>query len=415
MTVPEISSQSQQDTGSMDAAAPAEVQQRFRRREILDTLSGRYRLVPIIAVLIIIWAVFTFQEGAFLSSRNLSNLLLQTTVTGVLALGLVFVLLIGEIDLSVAATSAVCAALAGLLVTQHDWPIVPAIGVAIVVGGAIGALQGLVITFFGAPAFLITLGSSLALQGALLWILPAGVGEIPLLGTPFDTIGSAYLSSGLAWGIIVVGIVGFLLLRLRLFQRRKQQSFSATVLRGVVAPSAAVAAACVIVVLVLSDYQGVPAIAGVFLLFVVVAAFVMSNLRFGLYLYAIGGNQEAARRAGIPVNHLRIGTFVIAGALASVAGILAASRVLGVTVNSGGGTLLLEAIAAAVIGGTSLFGGRGTVWAALIGALVIGSISNGMDLLGVATEVKYAVEGFILVLATVLDAVISRGSLLGRR
>lgn len=415
MTVPEISSQSQQDTGSMDAAAPAEVQQRFRRREILDTLSGRYRLVPIIAVLIIIWAVFTFQEGAFLSSRNLSNLLLQTTVTGVLALGLIFVLLIGEIDLSVAATSAVCAALAGLLVTQHDWPIVPAIGVAIVVGGAIGALQGLVITFFGAPAFLITLGSSLALQGALLWILPAGVGEIPLLGTPFDTIGSAYLSSGLAWGIIVVGIVGFLLLRLRLFQRRKQQSFSATVLRGVVAPSAAVAAACVIVVLVLSDYQGVPAIAGVFLLFVVVAAFVMSNLRFGLYLYAIGGNQEAARRAGIPVNHLRIGTFVIAGALASVAGILAASRVLGVTVNSGGGTLLLEAIAAAVIGGTSLFGGRGTVWAALIGALVIGSISNGMDLLGVATEVKYAVEGFILVLATVLDAVISRGSLLGRR
>lgn len=396
-------------------AAPAEHRQRPRRSEFLEALSGRYRMVPILFVLVVIWVIFWSQEPAFLSSRNLSNLLVQTVVTGILALGLTFILLLGEIDLSVAATSGACAALSGLLVTQFHWSVVPAVVLAIGMGGGIGAIQGGIITSFGAPAFLVTLGGSLALQGLLLWILPSGVGQIPLLGTPFDVLGSLFLPSWLGWGLGILGIVGFSLVRLRTFQGRRQHGFTTNPLRDVLTPAACVAVVVLIALSVLNDYRGLPASVAIFLIFVIVAAYIMASTRFGLYIYAIGANAEAARRAGIQVGNLRIAAFIIAGVLAAIAGVFAESRVLGVTVDSGGGTLLLEAIAAAVIGGTSLFGGRGTVWAALIGALVIGSISNGMDLLGVGTEVKFVVEGSILVLATVLDAIITRGSILGRK
>lgn len=385
-----------------------------RKRATLEMIAGRYRVVPVLVMLALIWGFFASQNADFLGNRNLTNLLVQIVVTATIALGIVFVLLMAEIDLSVAANSGACATLAAILVVNHGWSAGVGIAAGIAAGATIGLIQGGVVTKFGVPSFVVTLGSQLILLGAILQLLPGGTGQVSLFGTGIADISGTYLSAALGWVLAIVAVVVFALLQVGTARDARRRGLGGGVLRAVAAPVLAVAVATFAVVSMLNSYLGVPLPVVILFALLAAASYVTTQTRFGLHLYAVGGNPDAARRAGIRVDRLKMVAFMLAGALAALGGILAASRLLGVSGSSGQGTILLESIAAAVIGGTSLFGGRGSVWDALLGALVIGSIANGLDLIGAQTVVKYVAEGSILVLAATVDAMLTRGSIFAR-
>jgi D-xylose transport system permease protein len=390
--------------GSYDVAAKPQMTLR-----IMDALSGRWRIVPVLVVLVLIWVLFAVLNPVFISPRNISNLSLQIVVTTIIALGLLFVLLIGELDLAVAVTAAVSATVAATLVSRFGlpWPITFA--AAIGTGLVIGLLQGIIVTAFRAPAFIVTLGVSLALQGVLLVILPTS-GTISLISTDIAALSTTYLQAEHGWVGLAVALAAFAALRVRSLRGRARHGLPANAVSIVVLPVLAVAIAGGAMVTMMNSYRGVPLPIALLFLLLAALAYVTTQTRFGLYLFAIGANQEAARRAGIPVSRIRLAAFALAGALSALAGMLAASRVMAVSANSADTTLLLEAVAAAVIGGATLFGGRGSVWSALIGALVMGSITNGMLLINADTYLRLMVQGTILVLAVVLDASIAKRS-----
>lgn len=379
------------------------------RRALLDALATKYRILPVLVTLLVIWAVFASQTSTFLTARNMSNLSEQIAVTAILALGLVLVLLLGQIDLSVAALSAVSGAIAGLMVVNTGLPLAPALLIALAFGGAAGLLQGAIIVFTGAPALIVTLGGQMALQGVLLWLLPSSTGLIPLTGTPLQPLANADIPPVYSYlAAIVIGLV-VILLRWRDHRQRIQFGLptngTKTIGIGLLVLSGLVALAGLF-----NLYRGVPMSVGILAALVAILAYLLSQTRFGTWLYAIGGNSEAARRAGVPVRGIKVVAFGLLGTIAAVGGVVAASRVLGVSAASNDDTLLLQAIAAAVIGGTALFGGRGGVWAAVTGALVIGSIANGMFLLNASTEARLMVQGAVLVVAVAADALIARNS-----
>lgn len=388
--------------------APALTKASWHNR-LIDALSNEWRVVPVLFTLAIIWIVFGTQSDTFLTPRNLSNLAAQTAVTAILALGLVLVLLVAEIDLSVAALSAVTGAVAGLLVVNAGWSLWPSILAAVIAGGSIGLLQGAVSTIFGAPSFIITLGGSLVLQGALLVLLPPESGLIPLASTPLQGIANTNLPPGLSYGGAILAAVVVGLLKFQTYRARMSQGLPVNAMRTAAVP-AAVLVGGLTVAAVFNSYRGVPMPVVILLGLLCVLSYVTTQTRFGTYLLAIGANAEAARRSGIAVVRIKISAFVLLGMLTAVGGVVAASRVLGVSAQSGDSTVLLEAVAAAVIGGASLLGGRGSVWAALIGALVIGSITNGMLLIDASTQTRLGVQGAILILAVVADATIARRS-----
>jgi D-xylose transport system permease protein len=389
-------------------------ERRYNHRRALEAIAGQYRFVPVLLMLAVIWAFFTTQNSAFLGSRNLTGLLVQIVVTATIALGIVFVLLLGEIDLSVAANSGASATLTAILVVDHHWSAWLAVLAGVAVGAAIGLVQGAIVTQFGVPSFVVTLGAQLALLGAILVLLPGGTGQVSLFGTGIATLSSTYLPPALGWALVTVGVAAFVLLRLLAVRESRRRGKDVSLVRAVAVPGVLVAAAGATAVAVLNSYLGVPLPVVILFALLAVFSYLTTQTRFGVHLYAVGGNPDAARRAGIPVARAKMIAFSLAGALAALGGILAASRLLGVSASSGTGTVLLESIAAAVIGGTSLFGGRGSVWDALLGALVIGSISNGLDLIGAQTVVKYVAEGSILVLAATVDSILTRGSLFAR-
>jgi D-xylose transport system permease protein len=333
-------------------------------------------------------------------------------VTGIVALGVVFVLLVGEIDLSVAASSGVCAAVMATLFVNHHWAAGWAVVVAILAGIGIALMQGLVVVF-GAPSFVVTLGGGLALQGALLFLLP-DAGQINLAGTSIGTIADSYIPSPWNWAIAAATSAVYTAMRVTAYRSARGRGMRVDPITSLL-PAVATTAGAFLITWEFNRYQGIPVAVAIFLGLLAVSAYVTTQTPYGVHLYGAGANRNAARRAGIKVGYLVVSTFLISGACAAIAGIIAASRVLGVSSYSGSGSLMLEAIAAAVIGGTSLFGGRGTVWAALLGALIIGSISNGMDILGLAPQVKLVTEGTILVAAVAIDSVIARGSLRPQR
>jgi D-xylose transport system permease protein len=361
-----------------------------------------------------IWIYFGAQNSAFLGNRNLTNLLVQIVVTATIALGIVFVLLVAEIDLSVAANSGASATFTAILVVNHGWPSWLGLAVGLAFGAAIGLVQGAVVTQFGVPSFIVTLGTQLVLLGAILKLLPGGTGQVSLFGTGIAKLSSTYLSPGLGWTLMAVGDAVFIALRLLATREAARRGLNASAVRDVLAPAAVLCVASAVAVATLNSYLGVPLPVVILFGLLAIFSYITTQTRFGLYLHAVGANPDAARRAGIGVAKTKMIAFTLAGGLAALGGILAASRLLGVSASSGSGTVLLESIAAAVIGGTSLFGGRGSVWDALIGALVIGSISNGLDLIGAQTVVKYVAEGVILVIAATVDAMLTRGSVLAR-
>lgn len=377
----------------------------------MERLGSELRLLPVALGLLALVLFFATQSDVFLTSRNINNLLIQSTVTGIIAVGLVFVLLVGEIDLSVAATSGVASVLMSKLVVDIGMPIPVAIGFGIMTGVAIGAASGRWITLIGVPSFVVTLGVGLVLNGVQLLLLPR-TGRYNLLGTGVEKIAATFISGALAWVLVLIGLALFTALRMSTIVARRRAGLEAPLARLLIMPIVLVGGLAIATLLLLSERNGLPMPLILFVTIVGIAAYVTTETRFGLHLYAVGNSVEAARRSGINVARVKITAFAIAGGLAAFAGILAASRILGVSVSSGGGigggALLLESIAAAVIGGVSLFGGRGRVTGALFGALIIATVSNGLNLMGVANEARLIVTGLLLVMAVSVDRGIER-------
>ncbi len=376
----------------------------FRRR----VSQGEIGQLPVIIGLAVIWAVFYAAQPAFLSAGNLTNLMLQIAAVGTISVGIVLVLLLGEIDLSVGAVSGLSAGVMTVLNVQNGVPAPLAISAGLATGLLIGFFQGFWITRFRIPSFVVTLAGLLAWQGALLFVL-GKTGTINIQDKLIIGLANTFFEPVIGWALgsvfVAYVVVGSVLTR----RRRVAAGLAASSWTAVGLRIGVVAALVLVAVFILNSDRGVPS-AVVFLIGIIVGFdYVTKRMRFGRQIFAIGGNAEAARRAGINVSNVRVAVFALASTLAAWGGILAASRLLAVHQGAGGGDVLLNAIASAVIGGTSLFGGRGSVWAALLGALVIGSISNGMDLLSLEPSVKFMITGGVLLTAVTIDALARRG------
>ena len=377
---------------------------------VSDAMSGGFRVVPVVISLVVIWLIFYSQNPAYLSPENLSNLSLQIVTTAMLALGVVFVLIVGEIDLSGAALGAVCATVTAQVAVNMGQSIWIALAIGIVVGMLIAGLEGLVVVF-GVPSLITTLAGMTAMLGLLLVVLPEEF-SISIGGNPYEQIAATEIPSSTS---VVIAVLASALYALGRFSSQRKLDSDTVLLRRVAFPSLAVAVVVIGVVGVVSASSGLALPVAILILMLVVASYFLTQTRYGSHLFAVGGNRQAAARAGIPVARMVVFSFLILGVCAALAGMVDASRLLMVSPSSGTGSLMLDAIAAAVVGGTSLFGGRGTAWAALLGALVIGSINNGVELLGLSTEFQYFATAGVLVFAVAVDVVLTRGSLLPRR
>ena len=360
--------------------------------------------LTVIVGLVVVWGLFQLLNDNFLSPRNLSNLLLQIAVLGTLAIGMVLVLVIGEIDLSVGAIAGVSAATLAIAVTQWGVPAAVAILIALVVGALIGVIHGLVITSFGIPSFIVTLAGLLVWQGVQLAIVGKD-GQIPIRDEFIRSIASSYAAPAVGWALAAVFVAGFAVLRMLRRVRRRRAGLAVVAPARDLVSIVIVAVLAAVVTWLLNSYFGIPWVFVLVIALLLAMTVLLTATPFGRHMYAIGGNREAARRAGIPVRRVVITVFIVISAIAALAGIIEASRQFSASNALGGGTLQLNAIAAAVIGGTSLFGGRGRVYHALLGALVVGSVQNGLDLLGQPAAIKNIATGLILVLAVIIDAI----------
>lgn len=376
----------------------------FRRR----VAQGELGSLPVVVGLAVIWAIFYSANPRFLSPVNLTNLLLQIAAMGTISAGLVLILLLGEIDLSAGVVSGLSAAVMAVLNVKLAWPAIPSLAAGVACGAAIGAFHGLWITRLKVPSFVVTLAGLLAWQGALLYVL-GDTGTINLVDDVILAIAGTFWPPAIAWAL--AGAAAFALSGGAVIGRRRRAAAGLPVppWRADVASIAVRALLLAGVATVFTLDRGLPVAVVLFVGIVLALETLLRRTRFGRHVFAVGGGAEAARRAGIAVDRVRVLVYALAAALAAAGGILAASRLLAVNQSSGSGDVLLSAIAAAVIGGTSLFGGRGSAWSAVLGALVIGSISNGMDLLALSSSVKFMVTGAVLLVAASIDAVSRRG------
>ena len=376
----------------------------FRRR----LSQGELGAVPVVFGIAIIWLIFWIANDRFLSPGNLTNLVLQVAGFGTISVGVVLVLLLGEIDLSVGTLSGLCAAIMAVLNVQHGVPGWLAVLTGLAVGAAIGAFQGFWTTRFRIPAFVVTLAGLLAWQGALLLVL-GNTGTINLSDKFISGLANTFYVPLDTWILAVVVIAVYGGTRLWEFRQRSAAGLPVPPVRTLITRVVLLAVAVLAVAAVLNADRGLPLALIIFVGLVIIIDLLIRRTTFGRHVLAVGGNAEAARRAGIGVDNVRLMVFTLASTLAAAGGVLGASRLFAVNQSSGASDTLLNAIAAAVIGGTSLFGGRGSAWSALLGAVVIGSINNGMDLLGVQSSTKFMVTGGVLLLSATVDALSRRG------
>jgi len=375
-------------------------------------LHGDIGSLPVLLGLVLIAVIFQIANPNFLTPLNLTNLLVQIAAVGTIAVGVVLVLLIGEIDLSIGSVSGLTASIMAVVSVKIGMPGWIAILAGIVSGASIGLLHGWWVAKLHVPSFVVTLAGFLGWQGAQLYVL-GSTGTINLADPLILGISNSRLPVILGWIIGALFIAGFAFSLLRERAQRAKKSLHNQMAPLAIGRIALIALVILAAVGLMSvdrnpsrtvPIMGVPS-AVIFLLgFIVVFSYITRKTRFGRFVFALGGNEEAARRAGINVDRIKILVFVLSSTLAACGGILAGSRLYAVNQSSGGGDMLLNAIAAAVIGGTSLFGGRGSIWSALLGALVIGSIANGMDLLALASSIRFMVTGAVLLIAVTLDA-----------
>ena len=372
----------------------------------ISIITSEWRAYTMLFALVAIWLFFHFStHGVFLSARNFSNLMLQTAVTGVLAVGMLMVIVAGQIDLSVGSLVGLTGGISAIVLTWLGWGLVPSLLAAIVVGLLIGALHGTLVAYANIPAFIVTLGGLLAWRGVILGISKGQT--IPISSQLYKSIGQCFVAPYAGWILACLAVALVAWLNITRARSRARYGLGTSNTGKVVLPIVALSAIILVFVYVLNSYAGVPIPVMILLVVALAGAFATQNTTFGRYLYAIGGNPDAARLSGISLRKHILAVFSLMGALAGVASIIYTARVASASPDAGN-LLELDAIAACVIGGTSLMGGRGTVFGACLGALIMASLDNGMSLKSVEPYVQYIVKGAVLVAAVGFD-------MLGRR
>jgi D-xylose transport system permease protein len=365
---------------------------------------GEAGTLLVLLMVAIIWTFFQLQNNRFLSPGNLTNLMLQQAAIATISIGVVLILLLGEIDLSVGAVSGFTASSMAILMVNNGWPPVLAVIAALGLGALIGLFNGTMVTRFRIPSFVVTLAGSLALVGLQLFVLGA-TGTVNI-DNPFVTgLTATFLPPVAGWAVAVVAVLVALGFALMGRARRRAAGLAVGSMRSMVLQISFLAIGVSALVAVVNQDRGLPLVVCIVVALALVFAYITERTRLGRHIFAVGGNAEAARRAGIKIDHVRIIVFTLGSTLAALGGVLAASRLYAVNQSSGGSDLLLMAIAGPVIAGTSLFGGRGSVWSALLGAVVIGSIANGMDLLALDSSVKFIVTGAVLIAAVTIESI----------
>lgn len=371
--------------------------------------SGDLGSLPVIVGLAVIWTIFQSINPIFLSSTNLINMLFDASTIGVIALGIVCVLMLGEIDLSVGSVSGFSSAIVGVLWVNQGWPVGLAIAAAVGSGALIGLLYAQLFNRFGMPSFVSTLAGLLAILGAQLYLL-GGTGSINLpYESPLVDLGqSLFMPAWLAYGL--VALAGGLMCWSghRTAQRRQAAGLSAESAARLLLRSGVFVVVLELVTLYFYQDRGIPWMFGLFAGLVVLLNYLLTRTQWGRMVHAVGGNREAARRAGIKVRQVYASVFVLCASLAALGGVLAAARLASASQQAGTGDVNLNAIAAAVIGGTSLFGGRGSAYSALLGILVIQSISSGLTLLDLSSSLRYMITGAVLAIAVIVDSLARR-------
>ncbi|MFH9584658.1 sugar ABC transporter permease [Streptomyces luteogriseus] len=368
--------------------------------------SGDLGSIPVVIGLAIIWLIFTSLNSNFLTAGNLSDMSVAMVGTGMIAVGIVFVLLLGEIDLSVGSVSGVAgASFAVLNVTNgmNEWL---AFVLAILTGTVAGVLHGFFFAKIGVPAFAVTLAGLLFWNGFMLQILGSnGTINLDPDGVVAQLTSYYFSDVAAAYALAAVVTAGFFLSSFLGNRRREAAGVPSRPLSETIVRTALLAALAFTVAIVFNQYKGLPLAVVIFIAVLLVTDFVLRRTAYGRKVFALGGSVEASRRAGINVEMVRISVFAISGTFAAVGGLFIASKIAAANQGAGGGDLLMNAIAAAVIGGTSLFGGRGRTWNALLGVLVIVSIQYGLALEGIASPVQYMITGGVLLATVVIDAV----------
>ena len=392
------------------AAAPTATIGAYARRWADNVRGGELGSLPIILGLLVICVVFQVQNDRFLTAGNFVNLMVQGAAYALVAMGIVFVLLLGEIDLSVGYVSGVAGVLTALLLLPDGSTVPTSVAILAALGSGviIGTLHGLIITKIGIPSFVVTLAGLLAWNGVVL-LLIGSRGTVVLQDSFVIGFANDFVPKGAAWVLLLATVAGFALVQVLGLRQRARAGLENDPLLIVALRVVGLFIALAAVVAIVNQDRGLPYVALLVGALLVFWTYVLRRTRFGRHVYAVGGNAEAARRAGIDVDRIRIACFAICSLMAAVGGIVLASRLRSVDTNAGGGAILLYSIAAAVIGGTSLFGGRGHVKAALLGALVIASIDNGLGLLGLSSGTKFVVTGCVLLLAVAVDSISRRG------
>ena len=383
----------------------------YAKRWWTGVRTGDLGSLPIIVGLLLIAVIFQSQNSQFLTAGNFVNLIVQMAAITVIGMGIVFVLLLGEIDLSIGYVSGVAGVATALLMLpdgHNQLGAGPAIFIALVIGAGIGVLQGLIITKIGVPSFVVTLAGLLGWNGVVL-LLIGDKGTVIIQNSLVIGFANDFLPAATAWIVLAAGIALYAGILMSTDRTRRKAGLPTEPVALYALRVAGLAIAGAAVVAFANKDRGIPyvflVITGLYLLW----TFVLNRTRFGRHIYAVGGNAEAARRAGINVDNVKIACFAICSMMAALGGIILASRLRSIDTNSGGGTILLYSIAAAVIGGTSLFGGRGNIKSAVLGALVIASIDNGLGLLGLSSGTKFVITGLVLLAAVTVDSFSRRG------
>jgi D-xylose transport system permease protein len=381
--------------------------------------AGDIGALPAILGLVALCAIFGAMSDVFLTAGNFANLLTQAAAVIVIAMGLVFVLLLGEIDLSAGYAAGVSGAVLVILITNHQVAWYIAFPISIMVGALLGFILGSLVARIGIPSFVVTLAAFLAFQGLLLLLAGEG-GTIRIEDKTILAVENSNLSPLLSWVFFIVVAVAYVGTGLNRLNTRRRAGLKTELVKLWVIKTASlllITGGAVFALTVersnnpdLVSLKGIPYVVPLILFLLAVGTFVLGRTAFGRHIYAVGGNAEAARRAGINVKRVRISAFVICSSLAAVAGMIFASRQNSISPTTGGSSTLLYAVGAAVIGGTSLFGGKGKMRDAILGGLVVAVIDNGMGLLGYAAGIKFIVTGLVLLVSAGVDAVSRRGS-----
>lgn len=375
-------------------------------RASLDRVrSGDLGLLPVLVGLVVISTIFQLLNSTFLSPANLSNLLMESAAVGVIALGIVFVLLVGQIDLSVGSVSGFASAVLAVTFVSHKWPLAAAITAAILLGLAIGWVYGQIFNRVGIPSFVITLAGLLAFLGLQLLVLgPTGTINLPFNSAIVEFGQLDFVPAPLSYLIVALVAIGLFAVRFFGARNRTRAGLSAPSITSNIVTALALGVVLAFAAWYLDQDRGIGWMFILLVALVFVAHYALTQTSWGRAVFAVGGNQEAARRAGINVKAIYTSTFVICSTLGAVGGILAAARLASAAQSSGAGDTNLNAIAAAVIGGTSLFGGRGTAFSALLGILVIQSISSGLTLLNLDSSIRFIITGIVVLIAVGVDA-----------